>query len=146
MRWEKSGFWPLLPELHHFRQQSCRIKIRNNRKSLIQIFHLSGKAFRLSLTCPSRPIALVFLAMALPHLKWALLEVSGSSMMSPQMWQKQMFYLLDVGPSHHSWVSVYVHSYRPAWDSGTSHWSFSPSLLLGVREIVNSWKRNPALL
>lgn len=52
------------------KQQSCRTNIRNNQKSLIEIFHLSGKTFRLSLTCPSRPTSLVFHAMALPHLKW----------------------------------------------------------------------------
>lgn len=71
MCWEKWGFWPLVPELHHSKQQSCRIKIRNNWKSLIQILHLLGRAFRLSLSCTSRPIALAFLAMALPHLKRA---------------------------------------------------------------------------
>lgn len=34
------------------------------------MFCLLGNAFRLCLICPSRPIALAFLALKLPYLKW----------------------------------------------------------------------------
>lgn len=144
--------------------QSCTVlnsKVAgNNKKILVQIFHLSGKAFRLFLTCPSRPIALVFLAMSFemdimpanpaahavggsgPYGGFWKLLFCPSRIVSPQ---RQMFYLLDLGLSHRSWVSAYVHFYGQAWDSDTSRWCFSGSLLLGVREIVHRWKRNCAL-
>jgi len=83
-------------------------------------------------------MAFVFLAMALPHLKWAsglptlAAHSAGGSGPYGGLWkllvcpsltvspQRQMFYLLDLGLSHHSWVSVHVRSYGQAWDSDTS--------------------------
>lgn len=61
---------PVLPFL------VAKIRIRNNQKSLIQMFCVLVKSFRLSLVCPSRPITLVFLALKLSHLKWLVIPTA----------------------------------------------------------------------